>query len=403
MGLLEKASAFARAKSLLHRSIELLSEEPAAAATAGATAAASDAAAAAASAEPSVFDVPVFRVRVENPEPEQPPGSPPQRTGPPAAAQPVADPTAFTDELVGVVSALEPTIDLPSRLFAILKDRLGIGKGAILLHDTARQVYAPWAAAGYDAATLRRLRIPAEDAVIGRLTGGSPLEVSDPAGLADLRRYFSSRESGGIERLVLAPLAASERLLGVVLASEVSPPFPPGAPLAACLARVAAAVVPSLQRLRDEVLRRGSVGPASPRDARKDLTRFLAAHPRGTSPFTVFTLSLERCRRRVMAANPWFDPFRLEEDLCAVVAAFTADLGRAVHLGRLRFLVAVRDLGPADTDLYAHQLASLLGSLFHATGFDAADVEVGAARTFPDGAEATPETAAELLAALAAS
>jgi hypothetical protein len=74
-----------------------------------------------------------------------------------------------------------------------------------------------------------------------------------------------------------------------------------------------------------------------------------------------------------------------------------------VHLGRLRFLVAVRDLSATDTDLFVHQLASLLGTLFHATAFEPADAQVGAARTFPDGAEATPEAAAELLAALAAS
>ncbi len=103
------------------------------------------------------------------------------------------------------------------------------------------------------------------------------------------------------------------------------------------------------------------------------------------------------------AANPWFDPFRLEEDLRGAVSVFTADLGRAVHLGRLRFLVAVRDLGPADTDLFAHQLASLLASLFHATGFEPADAEIGEARTFPDRTEAAPEAAAELLASLAAS
>jgi hypothetical protein len=105
----------------------------------------------------------------------------------------------------------------------------------------------------------------------------------------------------------------------------------------------------------------------------------------------------------VISANPWFDPFRLEEDLRSVVSGFTADLGRAVHLGRLRFLVAVRDLSVADTDLFVHQLASLLGSLFHATSFEPTDAEVGTARTFPDGGEGTPEAAAELLASLAAS
>jgi hypothetical protein len=401
MGLLEKASAFARAKSLLHRSLELLSEEPAPPSAPQRRTT---------PAETPVFDVPVFRIHVENPEPpnETESASAPSRAAssaarataaPPAAA----DQAAFTGELVGAVSALEPTIDLPSRLFGLLRDRLGIAKGALLLHDTVRQVFAPWAAAGYDAATLRRMRIPPEGTVFGRLAGSIPVEVSDPKGIADLRRFFSSRESGSFERLLLAPFTTGDRLIGVLLVSEIAPPIPAGAPLADCLAKTATAALPALQRLRNEILRSERAGPASPREAREDLTRFLAAHPHGTQPFTVFPLSLERCRKRVMSANPWFDPFRLEEDLRSVVSAFAADMGRAVHLGRLRFLVAVRDLSATDTDLFVHQLASLLGTLFHATAFEPTDAQVGAARTFPEGAEATPEAAAELLAALAAS
>ncbi len=247
------------------------------------------------------------------------------------------------------------------------------------------------------------MRIPPEGTLFGRLVGSPPVEVADPGSVAELRRFFSSRESGGFERLLLAPFTTGERLVGVLLVTEIDPPIPAGSPLVDCLARATAAALPALQRLRDEILRPGRAGPASPREAREDLTRFLAAHPHGTEPFTVFPLSLERCRKRVMSANPVFDPFRLEEDLRSVVSGFAADLGRAVHLGRLRFLVAVRDLSAADTDLFVHQLSSLLGTLFHATAFEPADAEVGTARTFPDGDEATPEAAAELLASLAAS
>jgi hypothetical protein len=410
MGLLEKASAFARKKSLLSRSLELLREDAPAPVPEGAPA-----------GEPGetvVFDLPVFSIRVENPElaAEAPPPAGPAAeaeaapgpdavpaAGASAASPPAVEAEAFAGELADEVSALESTIDLPSRLFGLLRNRLGIRKGALLLLDSAREVFAPWAADGYDAATLRRLRIPPGVTFLAPLLGGAPVEISDPASVADARRFFSSREWGGLDRLLLAPFAARDRLLGALIVSEISPPVAAGKPLADCLERATAAAVPALQRLRDDVLRQPRSAPASPREAREELTRFLAAHPRGTPPFTVFPLSLERCRKRVAAANPWFDPFRLEEDLRDVVSSFTADLGRAVHLGRLRFLVAVRDLGPADTGLYAHQLASLLGSLFHAIAFEPADAEVGAAQTFPVGHEATPEAAAELLASLAAS
>jgi hypothetical protein len=404
MGLLEKASAFARPKSLLHRSLELLSVEPDSPRAPPTRAAPVD------PSQTSVFDVPVFSIHVENPDRSdgtEPATSSPEANPSPAraaAGQPaVTDPAAFTAELASAASTLEATIDLPSRLFGLLRDRLGIAKGALLLNDTVRQVFAPWAAAGYDAATLRRMRIPLEGTAFSRLAGSLPVEVSEPQSIADLRRFFSSRESGGFERLLLAPFATGDRLIGVLIVSEIAPPIPPGAPLVDCLAKTAAAVLPALQHLRDDILRPERAGPASPREAREDLTRFLAAHPLGTQPFTVFTLSLERCRKRILSANPWFDSFRLEEDLRSVVSGFAADMGRAVHLGRLRFLVAVRDLAATDTDLFVHQLVSLLGTLFTRTGFEPADAQIGSARIFPDGAEATPVAAAELLASLAAS
>jgi hypothetical protein len=143
------------------------------------------------------------------------------------------------------------------------------------------------------------MRIPQEDAAFARLAGSPPVAVSDANGIADLRRFFSSREAGAFQRLLLAPFSAGDRLLGVLLVSEISPPVPAGAPLDGCLARAAAATVPALQRLRDEILLPARAGPVSPKEAREDLTRFLAAHPRGTPPFTVFTLSLERNFARV--------------------------------------------------------------------------------------------------------
>ncbi len=409
MGLLEKANAFARARSLLHRSLELLSEEPSSAAAPASPPVPAPPNVPAKNEDLPVFDIPVFEVRVENPEagaaPEELPTAAPASRAPGPVerivpAPPATDPAAIAAEVVEAAAALDATLDLPSRLFALLKERLGIAKGALLLLDAARGVFAPWAACGYDQATLRRLRVPAEEPALAGLAGGSAIEVKDPKPVGELRRFFSSRESGSIERLILAPLAADGRLAGLVVVTD---PAPGAAGFAGVLTRAASAAVPALVRLRDEILRPVRGAPASPREAREDLTRFLAAHPRGAEPFTVFPLSLERCRKRVIAANPWLDPFRLEEDLRTVVSGFAADQGRAVHLGRLRFLVAVRDLGTSDTDLFAHQLAALLGSLFHATAFEPADAEIGAARGFPSGADATPAAAAELLATLAAS
>jgi hypothetical protein len=403
MGLLEKASAFARARSLLHRSLELLSEDTAAPSAPAPRAAR---AAPAGPAEPPVFDVPVFRIRVENTGSAEEPASPPapSRTAP--SAPPPADPSSFAKALAGAVASLEPTIDLPSRLFGLLKDRFGITKGALLLHDAERQVFAPWAATGYDQATLRRMRIPPDDAAVMQVAEGRSTAIGEGGALPNFRRYFSSREAGSLpDFITLSGFGDRGHLLGLLVITEASPgPWrPTSTPFHATMSEAAAAAVPALHRLRDEILRAGRPGPVSPKEAREDLTRFLAAHVRDTQPFTVFTLSLERCRKRVISENPWYDHFRLEEDLRGVVAAFTADLGRAVHLGRLRFLVAVRDLSPADVDLFAHQLASMLGSLFHAAGFEPADAEIGTAHTFPDGTEATPEAAAGLLASLAAS
>ena len=74
----------------------------------------------------------------------------------PAVAPPAP---ADASSILAALRALPDDVELPSRLFTVLKDALGIARGALLLYDPLRMVYAPWASCGLDQTTLHRMRI----------------------------------------------------------------------------------------------------------------------------------------------------------------------------------------------------------------------------------------------------
>ncbi len=326
---------------------------------------------------PAVEEIPTLEVTAPEAEvaPVKAAPSPPEAAAPQSADE-------VTARLVDEVRSLPSKIELPSRLFSLVADRLGITKGALMLFDHGREVYAPWAFVGYDPTTHRRLRIPGPTVeATAAVANREPMAVTDAAGLAQFQQFFSTREFGGIEHLLLAPLSTGGKLHAFFLVTEATPPFEPEA-LLGCLGRVAAAAAPAVQEVRERLP--GALLPqASPAEAEAAIDRQLAASVAAGSHYLVFQVSLADWEGRLLATLRNLDPFRLEQDLRAVVSNFVSGAGVAVHLGGARFIAAVRGLAAADLDLFSHQLAALLGTLFGELEPSPADVVLGEPRPFP--------------------
>lgn len=292
----------------------------------------------------------------------------------PVAAPPAADPQALTAEMLAALRALPDGVELPSQLFSMLLTRLGIGKGALLLFDPLRVAYAPWASRGYDPTTMHRLRISlGATESWNALANGAPLLLADAPSLAPYQAYFSSREFSSISRMFLTPFIAEEKLIAVLLATDLASPFPDDAALLACLAQVALAGANRIYAARASRMADAGIVVSAAQNAAEttpgnEMTRFISGL--GTAPTRVLlvSLSLEDFSRAVIVAHPHLDPFRLHEDITYFLGSFLADLGRITAVRQGRFIVGLPDFDQRDLDLFLHQMAGFLRGLFGGNG-----------------------------------
>ncbi|HET6452021.1 MAG TPA: hypothetical protein VFI08_11955 [Spirochaetia bacterium] len=300
------------------------------------------------------------RVEAEPAAPEQPAALVPV----PETAAPQRGLAEVTEEVQAAIAALRPGIELPSRLFTALGAILRIRKGALLLYDALRLVFAPWAQRGFDQTTRHRMRIPlGANEAWNALANGSPILLSGAPALSAFQPYFSSREFASVEKLFLVPLVSEFKLVAVLLVTDLESPLASEQELMECLARAAEAGAPRVQEARaarsagTEAVRAEA---APPRDDMSQLLAFLS----GRSNVQLVALSLEDLSREILAAHEDLDPFRLHEDLQFFLGSFISDIGRALTVKPGRFTLALAEGTDLGLDLFAHQLTMFLDGLF---------------------------------------
>src|SRR5208283_3965279 len=82
------------------------------------------------------------------------------------------------------------------------------------------------------------------------LGNGLPLSLVGAPSLATFQQYFSSREFASVNRLVLVPFISEDKLVAVLLLTEIDSPFSSDDELSACLARAAEAGAPRVYEAR---------------------------------------------------------------------------------------------------------------------------------------------------------
>jgi hypothetical protein len=289
----------------------------------------------------------------EGPAPKTPPGE---------AAAPAAL-LELSDGLLSDVDGLEQGLEAPARLFSLLVEGLGLRKAALLLFDPLRLVYAPWAAAGFDETTLRRLRFsPGSSTILGRLAAGETLLYSGRGELQDLRAFFSVREFAALQSLLLLPFIHDHRMVGLLLA----------VPPAGCLAErrldglgaLTGRGGRALYRARERYLE--AVRRAQPEKADSLREGVLAAadscRARGRKLLLV-QLCLRKVVGEVLQRDPPLDAFRLQEDITRIILSLFQPLGAVFRTGPQTLLVVVSGMEVPDVELLLHHVRASLKTL----------------------------------------
>ena len=273
-------------------------------------------------------------------------------------------------ELESSIGNLPDGVELPARLFSVVSTTLHVNKGALLLFDQLRMVYAPWASQGYDQTTLHRLRIPmGANESFDALANGNPVVLSGSTSLAPYQGCFSAREFSSLGRLFMVPFVAADKLVGIILLTDLRQPLPEENALLECLKVVAAAGSPRVEAARERRLAAAGPMPAqAPASLEEQVLRFISSRGGPESPALFLTLSLEEYALGVLAGHEHLDPFRLHEDIRHFLGVFVSDEGTALALRQGIFIVGLRMVNTADLDLFIHQLTFYLDGIFGSGG-----------------------------------
>ena len=295
----------------------------------------------------------------------------PESVPSPAAAETDKRFDDVMEQVLTGISSLAGGVEMPSRLFTVLTTLLGVRKGALLLYDPVRLVYAPWAVRGFDQTTLHRMRIPlGANEAWNALANGSPLFLEGAPSVAPFQQYFSSREFAAVSRLILVPFIAEDKLIAVFLLTEIESPFATDDQLSTCLARAAAAGAPRVHEARAAQLATAATSGArpDPKTLKDEQGQFISSLGTTGKPVLLLSLSLDEYAKSVLAAHEHLDPFRLHEDLLYFLGSFLSDIGRILSVRQALFTVALPEFDPAALDLFTHQLSLFLQGMFGGIG-----------------------------------
>ena len=297
-------------------------------------------------------------------------------------------PAEITSFISAELHALPESLEIPSQIFSVIKKRLRIAKGCLLLYDPLRLVFAPWASFGYDQTTLHRMRIPlGANESLNAIANGPPIAISGAREMARFQRFFSSREYFSLSKIVLSPLIIEGALAGMILITDAAPPIEDEGELLACLGAVSRTAAPLLRKARAEKLKSTALPSLHATEScSQQLARFLSSESSAGKAFLFALLNLEGYVKELAALHEHIDPFRLREDLRAMLGSFVADLGTLIPLADGRFLIGVQDLAARDLDLLLHQLRSFFAGIFGESGIPRGlpDSSIQKARRFPD-------------------
>lgn len=273
--------------------------------------------------------------------------------------QPLDPERAVTDLLRGL-SELPQSIQLPSHLFSLIVSALAVEKAAILLPDYDENLFVPWASTGLDATTLHRFRLPDEDVntIVKRGPSGVIWEGQD---VENLRPYFSRREAGQLNKVLLFAFVTDGSAQAVLMISDTAYFSERTEFLRLILAAVGepAARVVRWQRLRySDVIRHAVVFKM---DELPIVTEKLAEHaPRGVH---LIALHLSDIVSQVATSNDHIDAYRVWQDILRIIASLFASSATVCDLDKNQVLIGLHGSLEDDLDLIVYHIGVTIAEL----------------------------------------
>jgi hypothetical protein len=265
-------------------------------------------------------------------------------------------PPRSADELLFRISQIPEGIAAPALLFSLLKEHLGLQAAALLLHDSARQLFVPWCSTGLDTTTRHRLSLPPGlNEPFNRAASGEVTLVEGEE-LQGFRNHFSSREFALIRQLILVPFVHGQRLLGLLLIARM--PSELAGEMPDLLRQAALQAAPLLLRIAGRLADDGLRDTGQPLP--ELVTGMLESAKQHAHPLLLMRLKLGALLSQAETRFRELEPFRLQEELLLLCRDLFRVIGRVRSLKSNELLILINGMKDADPELLLRELEAVM-------------------------------------------
>ncbi len=286
------------------------------------------------------------------------------------------DDSGISPAILKEIQSIEEGIETPAFLFAMLKSKLGITKGALLLYDPLKMVFAPWASSGYDTTTMHRLRIPLGfSESFNETAEGKTVVVTEEQKLKEYKPFFSNREFNLISRLIIAPLLYKNKLVSILLITEAAEETD-NEPLDVIISNISSQLTQKIYNAREKKMQLlKKIEPEELESLENTIDKHITYALEKGNSFVLVLLKLSDFIKSIASGtSSLIDPFRLSEDITKILQSLFYNMGNIFEIESGVFIISLFKIKNPDMELIFDQTTYTIKQFFNSIDREATAV-----------------------------
>ena len=272
----------------------------------------------------------------------------------------------FLETLKQDISKIEESIETPAFLFSLIRNRLSISKGAILLYDPLKMVFAPWASCGYDETTMHRLRIPLGfSESFNEMAEGNTIVLDESEKLKPYKSFFSNREFNLLSKLIICPIVIKNKLLSILIVSEANE-TKDTLSLKDILDNISSVLAEKIYNAREKKMKLlKKIEPELLDSLEKAIDKHITyALEKNNNPALVLISFNDFIKQTSSETNILIDLYRISEDATKILRSLFYSMGSVFELESGSYIVSIFKIKKPDFDLIFDQTSNVLKQFF---------------------------------------
>jgi len=233
------------------------------------------------------------------------------------------------------------------------------------LRNSEEGIFVPWTMTGYDPTTRHRLRVPIES-IEEFATSVEPIHFLSKDEIGKFKRFFSNREFGLLETLMLMFVRYADSCIAVIAISQSPLLNISEQELSELGEDIELQVAEMLYKSRIARIRAfDTIGIGKRDDIASELFEQAQQVVESGRMLTVILADFSKLIESVVKDNKDIDAYRIMQDVLRIIATMVTPDGKVFDLERNRALFTVIPEDGTDEELLLHQITHFMSSLFN--------------------------------------